>query len=152
MRWYPHVAQVALEVVQVARHDGLDVTVEHGRVAALELTPLLRHLVRERDRQLWRQFGQNGAALQLVLRVDVTVQEADGDGLHARGQQLLCRRLNVRALQRTQHFAPEVQAFARLQAQPARHEGRRLNVGHVVYVGAVGAPDFQHVAEAPGGN
>ena len=142
MRRYPHVAQIPLEVVQVARHDGLDVTVEHGRVAALEFSPLLRHLVRERDRQLWRQFGQNGAALQLVLRVDVTVQEADGDGFHALGHQLLRRRLNVRAFQRLQHLTPEVEALSCLKAQPARHEGRRLHIGHVVDVGTVGAPRF----------
>ena len=81
LRLHAGVGEPALDPLEVALDDGPDHRVDHGRRGAQVLAELGRHLGRERDRDPGQLLGEDLADPLLVLRVDVGVQQADGDRL-----------------------------------------------------------------------
>ena len=67
-------------VLDVALHDRFHIAVGDDGAAPLVLPPDRRDLVREGDRHAWEAPFQELAQPQLVGRVDVGEEEADGDG------------------------------------------------------------------------
>ena len=84
--------------------------------------------------------------------VEVGVQEADRDRLHALRGERVGRRRHRFLIERQQHGAGRIDAFRNLMAALARDQRDRRADGVVIQMRADLAADLQHVAEAPGGD
>ena len=76
------------------------------------------------------------------------VDEADGDGVHALGQQPVHRSASILGIQRLLHVARRIDPLVHHGAQVALDERRRLLPREVVEPGHPQVADLQHVAEA----
>ena len=135
------------EPLDVARHDRAEVGVDDGGRKALELAELRRHLVRAGDEGLGKFLGQNGPHARLVARVDVGIEESDGDRLHACA--LECVRGGAyRILIERGLDAPIIpQALRHLDPEMPPDEQGRLVALQVVEMGAALASDLQQITE-----
>ena len=89
------------------------------------------------------------AQARLVRAVGVGVDEADGDRIDARRPARARRRARAAASSSARSIAPAVvDALVDLEAQPPRHQRRRLAPADVVEHRHAQAPDLQHVAKA----
>ena len=138
-----------LERVHVAAQDGRAVGVRDRRRRALELRRLGQDVGRERDVQARQLLEQDLARPPLVRRVHVRVDEADRDRLDLARPQLARRTARTESSSSgVDHVARVVDALVDLEPVPARDERRRRVPQDVVELGAVGAADLEHVAEA----
>ncbi len=135
------------QIVDVARRQRHHRRVEHRGAGALVLPELGVDLAR--DGHVGEVRGQRLTERLLVGRVRVGVKEADGDALDALAAEPLDDLGQPAEIERDEHRAVGADALADLGAEPPRHEGLGLG-GQIepVEVGAVHAPDLEHVAEA----
>ena len=84
----------------------------------------------------------------LVDRIGEGVDEADGDGVHALGEQPIHCGVRVVGIEGRLHIARRVDPLVHHRAQVALHERRRFLPREVVEPGHPEIADLQHVAEA----
>ena len=89
---------------------------------------------------------------QLVRRIGEGVEQADRDRLDLLGQQRIDGALGVGRIERALDLAAMVDALVDHLAQVALDQRRRLGPGEVVEPRHPQRADFQHVAEALGGD
>src|SRR5690606_20216444 len=144
--------QLAVQLLQVALDQRLDVGVDDGGAGALVLPVLAAQLMREGHGNAGTDLLQHLAHGDLVGGVHVAVQEADGhrfDGFLLDALRHLPGRLVV---ERLEHLALEVHPLGNLEAQVAGHQRLRLAVLEVVHDIPGRAPEDEHVAEPFGGD
>ena len=73
--------QSVLDAFEIARHHRPDAGVDDRSAGAVELAKFRRHLRGQRQHGLGEDLSYDGAQLLFVSRIDVGVQEADGDRL-----------------------------------------------------------------------
>ena len=95
-------------------------------------------------------LGQQLHRLPLMRRVGVGVQEDDCRRGDALGLQPRCGREHGLFVERNAHAAVDGHPLRHLQAQAARHQGRRLDDADVVELVLALAPDLERVAETLG--
>ena len=144
------VGEAALDPLQVALDDRADDGVDHGRRGAQVLAELGRDLGRERDGHAGQLLGEDRADPLLVLRVDVGVEQADGDRLDLLAPQDRGRRAHGVVLERPQHLAGRAEPLGDGHRAVARDERLRLLELRVVERRPHLARDLEQVAEALG--
>lgn len=142
---------LVLKTVEVARGDGHDRGVQHGRCGALELAGLGIDLVRQRHEGQGRL--QRGAERTLVYGIGVGVQQRHRDALHAarrRAAHDLGDRGGIGRLYRgTRMIHALGQRDAPFHRNLRRTPGRQVEAIEML---AAGAADIEHVLEAFGGD
>ena len=145
---------LAAQALDVARHHGADVAVDHGGLGALVLEHLRAHPRRGRDGQAGGHLGRDLRHAPLVGVVGVGVQQGDRQRLHAALEQRLEVAPEPPLVQGLDHRAVGAHPLVRLDRelqgrqrralvpddpapQPPRHEGAR---------------DLEHVAVARRGH
>ena len=88
----------------------------------------------------------------LVRRIGERVDQADGDRLDLFGEQRIDRALGIGRIERTLDLAAMIDALVHHLAQIALDQRRGLGPGEVVELRHPQGADFQHVAEALGGD
>ncbi len=96
--------------------------------------------------------GQDFLGARLVCRIGVTVDEHDGDGVHAETRHLVAQALDLGLVERDQNVAVGAHALPGLEAQRALDQRHVLLEEQVVGVGPVDAADLVDVAESLGGD
>ncbi len=144
------VGESALDPLQVALDHWTNHGVDHGRRGAQVLAELGRDLGGERDRDARQLLGEDRADALLVLRVDVRVEQADGDRLDLLAPKDRGRRAHGVVLERSQHLAGRPEPFGDGHRAVARHERLRLLELRVVQGGPHLAGDLEQVAEPLG--
>ena len=148
---YAEVLELALEIVEIAGHEGHDVDIGAGGRRALVLPDLRHHLRRGGHGHPGRELGAHVLQRALVDGVAVRVEETDSYRLYPcllePGDGGPCRS----RIEGREHAAPRHDALLHLEAQVAGHEGRRLIDEEVVHVVAALAADLHRVAKTRGG-
>ena len=140
------------QAVQVGPHPVPDEGVHHGGAGALVLAVLAGDLMGEREIARPAQLGQRRGDRELVGRVRPGVDQTDRDRVHPallEGRQRGCHVLGGHV---SEQLARGSHALNHLQPQLPRHQRRHRTPEQVVGVAAVGPPQLQDVAEAPGGD
>ena len=143
--------QLLLQPAEIARHDRLDVAVDRGRRAALELANLAQDVGADRDEGIGPELARDLAGAPFVRRIDVGMQEADDQRLGAAGDQKTDGASHGFLVERRQDVAAGVEALGHFDTQLARDEGFEA-ADHAVAEGPRAAPQFQHVAETDRGD
>ena len=146
----PEGANLVLEPSEVTVQHGHHVRIRDGRARALELAHLGKDLRRQRHAHAGRALPDDGADRPLVLAVRPRVEETDGDGFHALGQQTIDGLHDALAIQRRHHLAAVVHPLTHLSTPSPRHEGRRALEIQVVEPGEAEPADLQEIAKALG--
>ena len=136
------------QALQVGAHDGADVGVDDRGGRALVLLDLGQDVVAGADGAARRALAHDRLQRPLVRRIGEGVDEADGDGVDALGQQPVDGGARVLGIQRLLHIARRVDALVHHRAQVALDQGLRLLPREVVEPGHPQVADLQHVAEA----
>ena len=143
--------ELALEFLQVAIDDGLDVRREGGGRRALVFAELARHVARAGDADAGKALGDDLCNAPLVDGVCVAVQEADRDrfvaGAFQRAADTILRRCFVES---GDDLPVRSHALRDLERVAARDHRRRLPVVDVVDGAPALALQREHVAEALG--
>ena len=140
--------QLALEVLEIAVHQGLHVGVRASRYRARVFAQLRHHIGRKRNEQV-REFAFDQCAYGLlVCRIGIGVQEADRDGLDAVIDELAHSRAHFAGIERRDNAPVAVQPFADFEPVAARNERVGKAQEQVVDVVALLGPHFEAVAEA----
>ena len=139
LRLHARLGEPALDPLQVALDDRPDDRVDHGRRGPQVLAELRRHLGRERDRDPGQLLGEDLADALLVLRVDVGVEQADGDRLDALAPEDRGGVAHRLVLERPQHLA--------LRAEPL---GRRRRRGRAARAAPPSRTACRRASGAPG--
>ena len=143
----PLARDARVQRAQVALGDRLDVRRQHRGAAALVLAPLARDLVRRDGAHVRPELPEPLEHGDLVCRVRVGVQQADGDRLHLRGAEVVDDRRQAGEVQRRPLGPGRREPARHLAPQRTRHERLRLDVEQVEEVGPVPARDLERVAE-----
>ena len=128
-----------------------DVGVDDRGGGALVFELLGQHVHRERDEGAGKHLAQQLAGALLVGGVGIGVQVADCDRLDAGAPDALRRGAHGRLVEGAEHLAARSGPLADLESKLARHERRRALVERLVEVRHPHPPEFQYVAEPPGG-
>ena len=144
------VCEFALQRLQVAAHDRLDVGVEHCRAGALVLSVGARELVRDCHLHAWSLFQENLTHALLILRSDIGVQEGHGNGLVATPGDLTGQFPRLLLVERHRDAPIEETALGDLKRVVALEQRGRLAVLDVVHRNAVGTPEQIDVAKPAG--
>ena len=137
-----------LEPPEVVAHRGHHVGVDDGRRGALVLADDGRDLRREADRDLRRLLADDLGGALLVRRVDVGVQEADGDRRDAVPEEPPDGRPQAALVERHEHLAVEGDPLGDLPDPGAGDQRGGLLDLEVVQLVALLPADDQDVAEA----
>ena len=140
--------QLALEPLEVAAHGRAGVRVEHGGRSALVLAPFGGDSVRQRDRKVTELLAQDLLGAQLVRRIEVGEEEADGDGTEGLVLGASGGGTDGLLVERRQLLASPVEPAADLDGVSPRNERRRLSVVELVQLCPVAAGDLVRVADA----
>ena len=143
--------QFALELADVTAHQRLQVGVGAGRRETLVFAHFRRDVRRQRHGEIRQPPRDRRADPALVLRIGEAVQKPDRHGLDLLRNKCLNRAGNAVVVERHQHRALGIDAFAHRQPQPARHQRRRQVDIEIVLLEAVFVADLDHVAKAFGG-
>ena len=139
------------DAVEIAGHDRLDVAVERGGAAALELAHLAQDVGAQRDRDIGPDFARDIAGAALVVGVEIGVDEVDDERLGVRRAGRPNRLPYLLLIEGRHHRARGVDPFRHLEAPFAGHD--RLEAAEHAPRVRPGAPaELQRVAEAPGGD
>jgi hypothetical protein len=145
--------EALLEAGQICVHQRLEIRVQHRGREALELAVLGHDVGRARHGQPGAlALGRIGHRV-LVLRIQIRVEHADGDGLGARVECGVEGAVDGGHVERHQHRAVGIQPLGHLEAVLALddglgpHEGGHEERGDI----ALGAADLDEVAKARGG-
>ena len=141
-----------LEGVHVRLHDRSDVGVDDGRRGPLVLLDLGEELGGSRYGNFGQQVLQLAPRLQLVLRIHVRVDEADGDRLHTLRAQPLGDPVQSLPVDRRQDLAPATRPFLDLEAKTAFHQGFRFSEAEVVQPRRTKPGELENVTKPPGGD
>ena len=95
--------------------------------------------------------GDGVAGAPFVIRIGEAVQKADCHRLGAARCERLDRAIEARLVERNEDIALRIDPLAHRKAQPPRHQGRWQVDVDVVLLEAVLVADFDHIAEAFGG-
>ena len=136
------------QVAHVSVDARADVGIEDGRAQPLVLPELGEDLTRQRKVDARALVACEVPSGAFVSRVQVGVEEADGQRLDAFGPQLAQRRLNFGFVKRLDDLAVGGQPFGDLATQITRDKGRRLIGEQVVQGGPLLAADLQQIPEA----
>ncbi len=150
----PHDAEVgelALEVVEVARHERHHVDIGHRGGGALVLANLRHHLGRAGNGKPGRHLGDEAGQRLLVDGIAVGVEQGDGDRLHALREQRGDGRPRAGLVERARDLAVGAHALRHLPPQVAGRQRRRRVDEEVVHVIAAFTADLERVPEAGGG-
>lgn len=120
---------------------------QHGGAGALVLAPLARDLMRGHRGDLRPKLLHPGQRCLLVSRVGIGVDEADSDGLHSFGPEIVEDGRQPGEVEGRGLDPLVVDAPFDLAAQVAGHKGLGLAVFQVEKVRAGAAADLQDVAE-----
>ena len=149
---HPLSPQPLLDPLQIAGDHRPDAGVDDGGAGAEVLPEFGADDGRERDDQARVPFPQYFADPQLVCRIQIGVQEADGHRNHAFPFQLGGDLAHPLLVQGQQHVPLGIQSFGDLEAEVAWNQRPGLLEMDVVE-GRPDLPcDLQHVAEASGGD
>mmetsp|Transcript_21779 Transcript_21779/g.74880 ORF Transcript_21779/g.74880 Transcript_21779/m.74880 type:complete len:279 (+) Transcript_21779:2982-3818(+) len=143
-------AELRLRVLQVARHQRLDIRVHRSCAESLVLPRFRAHRTGRAKTHAGQQGAEDGGRTLLVRAVRVAVQEADRDAFDACLLQLGGQCLDGRLIQRLLLGAVREHPLAHREAQPPRHQRRRARQRQVMSVVAAPVADVQDVAEAFG--
>ena len=124
-------------------------TVVEGAFVLLDLG---QHVEADAQRQVGRLLAHDLLDHLLVRRIGVRMHQADRDGLDPFRQQAVDGGLGVGARKGHLHMAARIDAFLHRDPQAALDQHRRLGPGQVVEARHAQVADFQHVAEAGGGD
>ena len=147
-RVQPALVQLALQPLEVPAHGRSRVRVEHRGRRALVLAPLGGDSMRQRDREVTELLAQDLLGAQLVRRVEVGEEEADGDGAERLVLGATGGGTDGLLVERRQLLAGPVEPAADLDGVPPRNERRRLAVVELVQPRPVAAGDLVRVADA----
>ena len=139
------------DAVEIAGHDGLDVAVERGGAATLELAHLAQDVGAERDGRVGPDLAGDGAGAALVIGVEIGVDEVDDERLGARRSRRFDRLPYLVLVEFRHHRAGSVDPLRHLEAALARHDGLEA-AEHAPRVGPGAPAELQRVAKAPGGD
>ena len=140
--------QLALEPLEVSAHRRAGVRVEHGGRRALVLAPFGGDSMRQRDRKVTELLAQDLLGAQLVRRIEVGEEEADGDGTEGLVLGATGGGTDGLLVERRQLLARPVEPAADLDGVSPRDERRRLAVVELVQLRPVAAGDLVRVADA----
>ena len=132
--------------------DRADVGVDDGRRSPLVLLDLGEELGGSRYGNFGQQVLQLAPRLQLVLRIHVGVDEADGDRLHPLLAQPLGEPVEGRPVDRRQNLARATRTFLDLEAKSALYEGFRFAEAEVVQPRRTKPGELQNITKPPGGD
>ena len=144
--------QSIFDPLQIARDYWADAAIDYGRAGPQVLAELRGNFRRERDDGFGKDFGENFSGPLLVHGIGVGVQKADGDGFDALVAQLAGYLAQGVFVERCKLCAAGIEALGHAKTAVAWHEGPGFFKLQVVEGGANLAGDFQHVAEALGGD
>ena len=150
LRLDPSLGQPSFDPLEVALDDGPDHRVDHRRGRAQVLAELGRDLGRQRDRHARQLLGQDRADPLLVRRVDVRVEQADRDRLHALAAKQRRSVANRVVVERGEHLARRAEPLDHADRAVARDERHRLLELRVVERRPHLARDLEQVAEPVG--
>ena len=139
------------QLLQVARNQGHGGGVQRHGAHALELPDLTANLLGSRDMDARQSLAQPILYQHLIRRIDVGVEETDGDGLSAAVTDRVEQPLHRLVVGLFQDLAIGRRALGGAEAALARDYRQRLVLQQVVHVGPEVAADLQHVAKSLGG-
>ncbi len=139
--------QPALDPLQVPLDDGADDGVDHRCRRAQVLPELGRDVGRERDGNARELLREDRADPLLVLRIDVGVEEADGDRLDPFASKEAAASRTDASSRGRQHLALRAEPLGDDDRAVARDEGLRLLELRVVQGRAYLAGDLEQVAK-----
>ena len=139
-----------LEAPEVVAHRGHHVRVDDGRRGPLVLADDGRDLRREADRGPGRLLADDLGGAPLVRRVDVGVQEADGDRRDPVPAETPDGLAQAGLVERHEHLAVEGHPLGHLPDPRAGDQRGGLLDEEIVELVALLPADDQDVAEAPG--
>ena len=140
--------QAAMEVAHVLRHEGTDVGVDDCSRRPLVLLLLAEDLGRERHGDARKLVAQDLAETPLVLRVEVRVQQAHGNGLDRRVPKPGRDRARLRLAEGSLDRAVREHPLADLEAEMPFDERPRLRPERVVEMRHAHTPELENVAKA----
>ena len=144
-------AQPAGDALQVAGHDGLDVAVERGGAAALELAHLAQYVGAQGDVDLGPDLARERTGPAFVVGIEIGVDEVDDQRLGAGRVRRPGGLPHLVFVELGHHRAGGIDPLGDLEAALARDD--RLEVTHhAPRVGPGAAAELQRVAEALGGD
>src|SRR5215813_13656149 len=144
------VADVAIDLADVAAHFRADIGVGHHGGAALELAVLLAELVRRRHEHFWMMLLKHGLCPRLVVSAGIAVEEQDRGRLDAELVQPAAERRHLGDVERPVDVAVGEHALVDFEAQRALDERLMLLEEQVVGIGTIDAANLVDVAEAFG--
>ncbi len=139
-----------MQALHVAADLGPDIGVHHRGRHPLELAIFAQDLVRQREIGIGHGGADHLAGDALVLGIDVGVQEADRDRLHAFGGERAAGLRDAATVERHVHLAGAQQPLVDLAREMARHQRPVAVEQQVIGLGPVAAADDVHVARAAG--
>ena len=145
------IVELALEVVEVARHERHDVDVAARGRGPLVLADLGHHLGRGGDGHAGSELRAELLERPLVDGIAIGVEQADGDGLGARVAEPGDGRPRAPVVEWHEDTTVRGHALRHLEPQVAGDERRGRVDEDVVHVVAAFVPDLDGVAEARGG-
>ena len=145
-------ADVLVDLADVAAHLRPDIGVGGDRRAALELAVFLRQLVRRRDEHAGMALAQKLLGARLVRAVGVAVEEHDRDGFDAELVELVAERGEPASSSGVTTSPSASTRSLHLEAQRPLDQRHVLLEIQIVGVGPVDAADLVDVAEALGGH
>ena len=135
-------------LAEIAPHARSDIGIRCCRRGALELTILLRQLVRGRDEEIGMALGDDRLCSPLVRGIAVGMQEQDGHRLYAATDRVSHRRPHRILVELDQHFPLRVHALAELVAQITLDQGLVAAKEQVVGFWPIDATDLVDIAKA----
>ena len=140
--------EMVAHLAEIAPHARSDIGIRRRRRGALELTILLRQLVRGRDEEIGMALGDDRLCPLLVRGIAVGMQEQDGDRLYAATDRVGRRRPHRILIERDQHFPLRVHALADLVTQITLDQRLVAAKEQVVGFRPVDAADLVDIAKA----
>ena len=128
----PELLQLALEVVEVARHQRHHVHVRGGGGGALVLADLRHHVGGAGDRNAREDLRAQRGEGPLVDRIAVGVEQADRDGLHAQGPELRDGRARLDRVERAEDGGPVRRPHVPHRLEARNSSGQCLGITAVI--------------------
>ena len=133
---------------QIIAHARPHIGVQRRRRGALIFAKFAQNFVARGDEGVWAEPPQRLAGHDLMRRVGVGMQEADGDGLDAEAVEMMRQPFERRHVEGDEHLARGVHPLVRLEGEVARHQRARAMEIEVEGVRPVAAAERVDVAKA----